>query len=238
VNVTGLRYGRPVFMKFRLRPHHAPRFHLLRPTADPRVTTLPVPGFRQARDYTCGFAATLMVLRYFGADIPGVELFRRLGTDKGGTRQNAIVRELRAAELRANVRYDVNFTRICREIDRNKLVIGYLHDDEHWLVIYGYGRDPDRVFVADPHPSRECEHAWQPYGERLSGFGIVCSHPHDSVAIRQAPLGLEEPAHAITPPAAPPRPLAQLRCEVRYMQLPMGALAPPPAQLSLPFAMA
>lgn len=208
---------------------------MLRPK-DPRVTTLPVSGFRQARDYTCGFATTLMVLRYFGADIPGAELFRRLGTDRDGTRQNAIVRELRAAGLGANVRYDVDFARICRQIDHNKLVVGYLHDDEHWLLIYGYGRDPDRVFVADPHPKRDCEHVWDGYGERLNGFGIVCSHPQDSVALRQAHLGLQEPVDSVAPLAAPPRRIAQLRCEVRYVRSPLGGIEPSPAQLTLPFA--
>lgn len=221
-------------MKLRLRPHHAPRFQPVVRADDPHVTTLPVPGFRQARDYTCGFATALMAIRYFGASMPASDLFRNLGTDRGGTRQSAMVRELRAAGLRANVRYDVDFTRICQEIDRNKLVIGYLADHEHWLLIYGYGREPARVFVADPRPDEPCEHAWDGYGDRLGGFGIICSHPRDSIPLRQPALKLAE----VSPPAQgpelpPPPPLRQLRCEVRYLR----TVEPyEPAQLALPFA--
>lgn len=221
-------------MRFRFRPHHAPRYHLVHPDGDGHVTTLPVHGVRQARNYTCGFATALMVLRYFGSDIPGLELYRRLGTDRDGTRQSAIVRELRAAGLRANIRYDVDFARVCREIDRNKLIIGYLHDDEHWLVLYGYGRNPMRVFVADPDPDASCEHPWDTYSPRLARFGIICSHPSGSAAVRQTPLVLGEvPEPASPPEAPPPSPLAQLRCEVRYLPRLEHS---EPAQLALPFA--
>lgn len=164
-------------MKLRFRPHHAPRFHPVRPAADSSVITLPVPGFRQARDYTCGFATTLMVMRYFAARTPATELFRRLGTDRDGTRQSAIVRELRAGGLRANIRYDVDFARICLEIERNKLIIGYLHDAEHWLLIYGYGRDPERVFVADPEPDAGCEYYWDEKYVHVGGLRNSVCHP-------------------------------------------------------------
>lgn len=224
-------------MKFRLRPHHAPRFQPVHPGVDPSATTLPVPGFRQARDYTCGFATALMVVRYFGSGIPGVELYRRLGTSSDGTRQSALVRSLRLAGVRANIRYDVDFARLCQEIDRNKLVIGYLHDDEHWLVLYGYGRNPARVFVADPEPDSPCEYVWEDYGPRLGNYGIICSHPRDSFPARQTPLSLGKiPEPAGNPASMPPLPVPQLRCEVRYM--PRFEPVPEPAQLTLPFAAA
>jgi ABC-type bacteriocin/lantibiotic exporter with double-glycine peptidase domain len=116
-----------------------------------------------------------MIARFFGADTPGSELYSRLGTSGQGTSQGAIVRELRAAGVSANIRYDVGFDRIAREINRGKLLVGYLFDVEHWLVIYGYGRYPDRVFVADPRPQQQCEQPWESYGTRLGDFGIVCS---------------------------------------------------------------
>lgn len=231
-------------MKPRFRPHHAQRFRTLQPPADQRATTLPVPGFRQTRSYNCGFTTALMVVRYYGVDLSALELFRRLQTGRDGTRQSALIRELRAAGLRANARYDVNFARICQAIDRNKLVIGYLEDLEHWLLIYGYGLAPARVFVADPRPDAPCEQPWQPYAERLGGFGIICSHPQDSTALRQTPLALSEPDLGNTPmlPAgaragllasAPPTPVIQLRCEVRQAVLPSDEVEP--AQLSFSF---
>ncbi len=50
---------------------------------------------------------------------------------------------------------------------------------DHWVVVYGYGRKPDRVYLATNSlpwftPNRmgrtQFERIWQP-----SGFGLVCS---------------------------------------------------------------
>ena len=137
-----------------------------------------MPGYRQVRNYTCGYASALMVLRHYRPETNARELFDRLGTGRDGTRQTAIVRELRASGLSANVRYDVDFTRLRTAIDRGKLVIGYLHDIDHWVVLYGYGAAPEQqVYVADPRPLEPCVHGWDAYRPRLRDFGIVCSDP-------------------------------------------------------------
>ncbi len=188
------------------KPYFTPRFATLQRDRADNARTLDLPGYRQARMYACGYASTLMVVRYFGIDIAAEALFRQLHTDRDGTRQNAIVRELRGLGLRAGVRYDVDFARIGREIDRGKLIVSYLADAEHWVVVYGYGHEPDRLFVADPRPDEPCEHSWSEYGGRLEGFGIICSRtpaPQLSVAVepRPAPI-LREPE--VEPAAAPP----------------------------------
>ena len=123
-----------------------------------------------------------MVLGYYDQHVPAAQLFRNLGTGRDGTRQGAIVRELRRSGLRASVRYDVDFCRICSEIDRGKLIIAYLTDAEHWVMLYGYRRFPDSVFVADSRPGEICEHDWEAYGSRLNRFGIVCSKATSAVA--------------------------------------------------------
>ena len=213
------------------RPHQAQRF-LTAQVRDTRATTLPLAGFGQARDYTCGFAATLMVMRYFEVHVPAAQLFERLGTRKEGTRQSAIVRELRATGLRVGVRHDVGFDRIADEIERNKLVLGYLDDIEHWLVIYGYRRDVDgvaEIFVADPGEGARVQQ-WSEYGPRLGSFGIVVSRPGPASGVRQAPLALaDDPAPIL------PRRAGRLQC--RVYGFPDEPPAPPePTQLSLPFA--
>lgn len=157
----------------RLKPYFAPPFE---PAVDrPSAVTVPIAGVRQARTYSCGFASVLMILRSFGRSVDGKELFEALGTGRSGTRQNSIIRELRRRQISANVRYDFTFDALARSVDAGKLVIGYLVDAEHWLVLFGYERDPDRVFVADPRPGEDVEHLWPEYGERLGRFGIVCS---------------------------------------------------------------
>ena len=192
------------------KPYFTPRFTTVQCDRDDDAHTLDLPGYRQARMYACGYASALMVVRYFDIDIGAEALFRQLRTGRDGTRQNAIVRELRSLGLRAGVRYDVDFARIAREIDRGKLIVSYLADAEHWIVVYGYGRAPDRLFVADPRPDEPCEHSWSDYGGRLEGFGIICSRAPTAaksrpVAPRPAPPG---PAPAVTPHSNPPTQLA------------------------------
>ncbi len=162
-------------MTWRLLPHHAPRFRVDYRPGDPFARTLDIVGFRQTRNYTCGYAAALMVVRAYDDNVSAKKLYADLGTARDGTRQNALLREIRKRGVGANVRYDMDFTKMRRAIDRGKLIVGYLFDVEHWLVIYGYGTDPYRVFVADPRPQEICEQLWESYGERLGGFGIVCS---------------------------------------------------------------
>lgn len=159
----------------RIKPYSAPPFALDHKDDDPQVVTLPVPGYRQARNYSCGFAATLMVLRHYDRTLCGAELFSALGTARDGTGQSAIVRVLRSEGVRANLRYDMTFDRMASWISAGKVLIGYLEDEEHWLVIYGFGRSPERVFVADPEPEKLCEQEWDSYGHRLGNFAIVCS---------------------------------------------------------------
>lgn len=156
------------------RPYQVIRHRPLLRDAD-GACTLPVPAYRQTRNYCCGFTCALMVAHYFETPVSARKLFQDLGTSRDGTRQTAIVRELRALGVRVNVRYDVDFDRVRREIDRGKLIIGYLLDAEHWVVIYGYAREPARLYVADPRPAVGCEMTWEHIAPRLGRFGMVCS---------------------------------------------------------------
>jgi ABC-type bacteriocin/lantibiotic exporter with double-glycine peptidase domain len=180
-------------VKYRaLKPYSAPPFLLAHPPQDTQVVTIPLPGFRQARNYTCGFATVLMILRHFEKEVSGQEVFEALGTARDGTGQSAIVRVLRAQGVRANIRYDADFACLASSIDAGKVMVGYLDDEEHWLVIYGYGLEPRRVFVADPEPGKTCEHLWDGYGERLQGFAIVCSAaPAESARVLPGQLSFE-----------------------------------------------
>lgn len=181
------------YVRYRaLAPHHTPRFAPDLPAPGARARALALPGYRQARNYSCGYACSLMVIRYYRPAVGGRDLFDRLGTGMDGTRQTAIVRELRASGLSANVRYDVDFARLQREVDQNKLVISYLHDIDHWVVLYGYGLEPSRVYVADPRPQEICQQPWEPFSTRLRGFGIVCADPDARVSA--PPIEESEPA--------------------------------------------
>lgn len=159
----------------RFAPHFAPRFRVALPVDDPSARALFIPGYRQVRGYTCGYTCALMVLRYFGADILGRELYEGLGTTRDGTRQTALIRALRDAGLSVNARYDFDFARLRQSVDNGKLVIAYHYPLEHWIVLYGYGQSPRRAFVADPRPQEPCVHQWDQLVPHVRQFGIVCS---------------------------------------------------------------
>ncbi len=172
-----------------MKPHFAPPFRPPRALPGVRARTLDLPGYRQVRSYTCGYAVALMVVRFFRPDAPARELFERLGTGRDGTRQTAIVRELRASGLGANVRYDMDFERYCAAFDAGKPVIGYHHGIEHWVALYGYARDPeDLLFVADSRAGVPSVYRYGDYAAHLRGFGIVCSDRST-----QAPAADDEP---------------------------------------------
>lgn len=161
-----------------------------------RARTLDIVGHRQVRNYTCGYASSLTVLRHFRPEIRARELYDRLGTGRDGTRQGAIIRELRRAGLSANARYDFDFQRLQTAVDRGKLIIAYYYPAEHWVVLYGYGREPERVFVADSRAGEQCEHPWADYGPKLRGFGII-------IADREArPASASEAAAELAPAQA------------------------------------
>ncbi len=117
----------------------------------------------------------LMVLRTYQSRLSGKALFEALGTARDGTGQSAMVRVLRTNGFSANLRYDMDFARICRAIDASKVLVGYLEDEGHWIVVYGYGKTPKRVYIADPEEGKPCEYDWVAMEKRLGGFAMVCS---------------------------------------------------------------
>jgi ABC-type bacteriocin/lantibiotic exporter with double-glycine peptidase domain len=156
------------------KPYTAPAYYPGVPV-ESGARVLSLRGFYQVRPYTCGFATALTVLRYFRRDVPERQLYERLGTDRFGTSQSAIVRELRREGLSVGLRYDLEFDDIRRCIDDNRLIVGYHHGIDHWLVVHGYATGPERVYIADSYPGYRREQLWQRYGEKLRGFGIICS---------------------------------------------------------------
>jgi ABC-type bacteriocin/lantibiotic exporter with double-glycine peptidase domain len=172
------------------KPHIAPPYYPPVPHRDRTVVARPIRAYYQVRQYTCGYASALTVAHALHSTIAPAALYEALNTDHTGTRQTAIVQGLRSAGISANVRYDLGFDELRRVLDQGRLVIGYHHGLEHWIVIYGYGLSPERVFVADPLPANRSEHLWSRYGEKLRNFGIVCSSRRRRRTSEQAVLAL------------------------------------------------
>jgi hypothetical protein len=90
---------------------------------------------------------------------------------------------LRHHGLRVRERDNLTFAGLCAAIDAGSPVLVCVHnpgaDADHWVVVYGYGRKPDRVFLAtnglpflaaNVLPLRQFARVWSPHGN-----GLVCS---------------------------------------------------------------
>jgi len=132
------------------------------PTTPPPL--LPVPLVSQARPWSCGAAALMAALLYFGVyDDPESTLDAELGvTPEEGTRVDSIVAEARRYGLQADARVGLSFADLEGGLSRGDVVIVALQawasnavtdwrtnwEDGHYVVVVGLSRD--RVYVMDP----------------------------------------------------------------------------------------
>jgi hypothetical protein len=152
---------------------------------DSNVETLKLPGYVQSQSYTCGFVAGLMILHYFRPDFPAEKFYERIRPhERKGVSRRRLMDCLRWHELRVIWRTDLDFSGIVDAIDEGRPIAVVVRardrDADHWVVIYGYGRKPNRAFVAAngiPLLSRK-QYPWgffkQHYWE-MPGFGLVCA---------------------------------------------------------------
>lgn len=133
-----------------------------RPSDPPHL--VPVPLISQARPWSCGAAALMAVLVYFGAfDDAESTLDADLGVDpKEGTRVTSIVAEARRFGLGADARAGMALEDLDRELSRGAVVIAAIQawptekikdwrtswEDGHYVVVVGLSTD--RVYVMDP----------------------------------------------------------------------------------------
>lgn len=152
---------------------------------DRSVETLKLPGYYQTQAHTCGFAAGLTILRYFRPGFPAEKFYQCIRPHaRLGVSRRRLMDALRASGLRVRRRTDLDFSAITDSIDSGRPIAVVVHtrdaDAKHWVVIYGYGRRPNRLYVtANGRPffgKRE-----YPYGIfRMHflvdpGFGLVCA---------------------------------------------------------------
>jgi predicted double-glycine peptidase len=130
----------------------------------PPPALLPVPLVSQARPWSCGAAALMAALLYFGVyDDPESTLDAELGvTPEEGTRVDSIVAEARRYGLQADAHVGLTLDDLDRGLSRGDVVIVALQawatkavtdwrtnwEDGHYVVVVGLSRD--RVYVMDP----------------------------------------------------------------------------------------
>ncbi len=148
------------------------------------VETLKIPAYCQTQSFSCGFVAGLMVLRYFRPGACAEAFFASVNADpETGTSAGMLTRALRKHGVSVSVRADLTFAAIVAAIDRGRplaLIVNTSSPDySHWVVAYGYGRRPSRVYVAGnglPLLARKV-YTWREfrgYHWRTPGQGLVC----------------------------------------------------------------
>jgi ABC-type bacteriocin/lantibiotic exporter with double-glycine peptidase domain len=131
-------------------------------SGSPRL--LPVPLISQAHPWSCGAAALMAALVYFGVfDEAESRLDDEVGADpKNGTRVTRIVAEARRFGLQAEAHTGMTLDDLGREVARGSVVIAAIQawpdqkvadwsaswEDGHYVVVVGLSRE--RVFVMDP----------------------------------------------------------------------------------------
>lgn len=150
----------------------------------PHVETIRIPAFVQTQTYTCGPVAALMVVRHFRPEYPAGKVYSRADADPDyGTGVGRLVRVLRECGIRVRERSNLAFRDIVDAIDRGRPVITVVNTDRervsHWVVLYGYGKKPSRVFLAANGPPvvGRREYRWDEFLKHhwtAAGFGLVC----------------------------------------------------------------
>ena len=129
-----------------------------------RPPLLPVPLISQATPWTCGAAALMAALIYFGVfDEPESRLDVDLrATPEQGVTPQRIALEARTFGLAAEVRTGMTLGELVEELDRGSLVIVALQawpsrpaadpatgwEDGHYIVVVGL--DDERIYAMDP----------------------------------------------------------------------------------------
>ena len=158
---------------------------ILHHPADSNVETLKIPGLFQTQAYTCGFVAGLMILRYFKPGADAERFYGRVRPNVNtGTSQRKLMAALREQGIAVTWRSGLDFDGVATAIGKGRpmavLVRTGIRRQFHWVVVYGVGRRPRRVYVAAnglPLLSQK-EYGWREFRMSLwapAGFALVCS---------------------------------------------------------------
>ena len=155
----------------------------LRRASGPDAVTLDLPGYCQLDTFGCGAVAGVMALKHFKPRASFSAFHARVRPlPQRGTATYRLVRALRQSGLCVRERHDLTFDDLCTAVDAGCPVLVAIHNpgaaDSHWVVVYGHGRQPNRVFLAtnglpwlsNVVPLRRFAHLWQPHGN-----GLVCA---------------------------------------------------------------
>ncbi|QIF02843.1 C39 family peptidase [Roseimicrobium sp. ORNL1] len=152
------------------------------------VCLLEVPGYRQIESYTCGFVAGAMILHTFHPGACLKTFFEQCTPGRAsGLDTEPLIRCLRANRIGVSVKRELTFKQIAAALDHGYPILTLTRtprpNEVHWVVLFGYGKNPNRVFMAGeglPVLSSlmgQKEVLWSEFSRSKwaqRGFGLVC----------------------------------------------------------------
>ena len=125
----------------------------LQKASRPREVTLDFTGYRQINSYACGAVAAAMVVKFLRPQVSFERIHAAVDpTQKSGAGTLRVMRALRSLRVGVSRKTHLTFDDVCNAIDASRPVLVCVKTDDprtqHWVVIYGYGRRPNLVFVA------------------------------------------------------------------------------------------
>lgn len=159
-----------------------------------RAKTLAIPGYAQTNSYGCGAVAAVIVVRHFHPEMPFGTVYDAVAPlPELGAQPRQVARAMRLCGLRVIARRQLQFSDLCQFINAGSPVLVVIRnpgaDSRHWVVVYGYRRMPDQVYVANnglPFFTRNrvsrsvFQKLWAPKGN-----GLVCGRDPKPVRRRQ-----------------------------------------------------
>ncbi len=149
----------------------------------PGEVTLDLTGYQQIDSYSCGGIAAAMAVKLLR---PQQSFQRIYGTvdprPETGAGTRRVVRALRSLGLGVSRQEDLTFENLRQAIAAGRPVLVVVKtrdpDIDHWVAIYGYGRKPNLVFVANQRWTRlaRARIRWREFRQMWSapGEGLVC----------------------------------------------------------------
>jgi hypothetical protein len=119
----------------------------------PREVTLALPGYRQIDSFSCGGIAAAMVGKFLRPRMSFQRIYAAVDPVRGsGAGFDRVTRALRSLGVGVSWRKNLTFDDICDAVDSESPVLVCTKttdpDTDHWVVIYGYRRRPDLLFIA------------------------------------------------------------------------------------------
>lgn len=155
----------------------------LQKASRPGEVTLDFTGYRQVNTYACGAVASAMVVKFLRPQVSFEQIHAAVDpTEESGAGTLRVTRALRSLRIGVSRKTKLTFDDISAATEAGSPVLVCVKtndlDTHHWVVIYGYGRRPNLVFVAGqglPFIGKQ-RVTWSQFRRQWAtpGEGLVC----------------------------------------------------------------